>query len=58
VKYSLYLETEIYSPHLRSLLTCLETLTGDITQNLALKLALIVASFLGIYSAKDSSSRQ
>jgi hypothetical protein len=29
---SLYLETEIYSPHLRSLLTCLETLTGEIIE--------------------------
>jgi hypothetical protein len=32
VKYSLHLETEIYSPHLRSLLTCLESLTGEIIE--------------------------
>jgi hypothetical protein len=32
VKYSLYLETGIYSPYLRSLLTCLEILTGEIIE--------------------------
>jgi hypothetical protein len=32
VKYSLYLETGIYSHYLRSLLTCLESLTGEIIE--------------------------
>jgi hypothetical protein len=32
VKYRLYVETGASNPHLRSLLTCLESLTGEIIE--------------------------